>query len=424
MKILNVKKFIALVLIILMQLVFIPPQEARAATTKVDLLTTDNFAVLGHTSITDVPTSAISGDVGLTGGASITGLKCSEVTGTIYDSDSGYTGNGGGTACRVTNGAKLTQAETDLTTASTDAAGRVATPIVGGDNQLGGTTLTSGVYSFGHATTANLTGTLTLDGQGDSNAVFIFQASSDLVTASSSVVSLINSAQACNVFWVVSSQATLGSSSTFIGTIMAGTSVVLNNSATLNGRALAHTAAVTLDHNTITKPTCTAASSSTSNSTSTSNSGGSSTSVCSDFAPTNNPDLFQIDRAGSRAVLYFTPVNDHLSYYYIAYGLSPGDERYGVSFSAGLSSGVVNFTINDLNPNTTYYFKVRGGNGCAPGGWSNNKESNSKNPRLPNTGFAPRENNIPWYILAGILAGISTLLVFLIQRKQRLLSRN
>jgi len=322
-----------------------------------------------------------------------------------------------------------------LTTASTDAAGRTPTSTLStGDNQLGGQTLTSGVYAFGHATTANLTGTLTLDGQGNSNAVFIFQASSDLVTASSSVVSLTNSAQACNVFWVVSSQATIGSSSTFIGTIMAGTSVVLNTGATLNGRALAHSAAVTLNKNTITKPTCvsptstptptpTTSSSSSSSSTSSSSSSSSSTStpVCSDFAPTNNPNLFQIDRAGSKAVLYFSPVSDHLSYYYVAYGLSPGSEQYGVSFPAGLSTGVVSYTINDLNPSATYYFKVRGGDGCAPGGWSNNRESNSKNPSLPNTGFAPHKNNILLNASIGIFIGISVLLV-LVQRKLRCLS--
>ena len=122
-------------------------------------------------------------------------------------------------------------------------------------------------------------------------------------------------------------------------------------------------------------------------------------------------------------MLHFTPVSNNLSYYYVAYGLSPGSEEYGVSFPAGLSTGAVTYTINSLNPNLTYYFKVRGGNGCAPGGWSNNRESNSKNPSLPNTGFAPHEDNIPWAISVGIFAGVSAFLA-LIQRKYRCLSKN
>jgi hypothetical protein len=93
--------------------------------------------------------------------------------------------------------------------------------------------------------------------------------------------------------------------------------------------------------------------------------------ACSDFAPSNTPHLFQIDTTKNTAKLFFTPANDYLSYYYIAYGLSLGDERYGVSFNHGLSGGVVEYNINALEPNTNYYFKVRGGNGCASGGWSN-----------------------------------------------------
>jgi hypothetical protein len=126
-----------------------------------------------------------------------------------------------------------------------------------GDATRGGLPLPSGVYSFGHAATANLIGTLTLDAGGDPNAVWIFKASSDLITASSSkVVFKDGVGSPCNVFWEVGSSATLGTLTAFVGNIMAYASVGLDTGATLDGSALAETAAVTLDHNTITVPTC------------------------------------------------------------------------------------------------------------------------------------------------------------------------
>ena len=93
--------------------------------------------------------------------------------------------------------------------------------------------------------------------------------------------------------------------------------------------------------------------------------------TCSDPPPSNAPHLFQIYTSGNSAKLFFTPANDNLSYYYVAYGLSNNDERFGVSYSHGLSKGVVDYSVQGLLPKTTYYFKVRGGNGCAPGPWSN-----------------------------------------------------
>jgi hypothetical protein len=156
----------------------------------------------------------------------------------------------------VNDPALLTQAKNDLTAAYVDAAGRTPNQtFLTTDNQLGGLTLTSGVYAFGAATTANLVGTLTL--AGDASSVFIFQASSSLVTASNSSVVLSGGVQSCNIFWVVGSSATLGSNSSFAGTVMSLTATGLNSGATLDGRAMARNAAVTLNQNVITNTPCT-----------------------------------------------------------------------------------------------------------------------------------------------------------------------
>ena len=121
---------------------------------------------------------------------------------------------------------------------------------------LTGLRLAGGVYAVSSKGAMSLTGNLTLDGGGDPNSVFIFQTDSTLVTGSGSTVSLINGAQECNVFWQVGSSATLGTGSTFAGTIMAQTSITVTNSVTVHGRALTQTGAVTLDNDTFAAPTC------------------------------------------------------------------------------------------------------------------------------------------------------------------------
>jgi hypothetical protein len=146
------------------------------------------------------------------------------------------------------------QSQRDLVTAYNDAAGRSSTATISAD--LAGSTLTPGVYTS--ASSLGLSGALTLDARGDPNAVFVFQAGSTLTAGSASRVLLIGGAQACNVFWQVGSSATIGTTSAFVGNIMALTSISLTTGATLNGRALARNGAVTLDTNTITKATCTA----------------------------------------------------------------------------------------------------------------------------------------------------------------------
>ena len=112
------------------------------------------------------------------------------------------------------------------------------------------------MYAGPSKSALGLTGTLVLDGQGDPNSVFIFQTDSTLTTGSASTVSLINGAQECNVFWQVGSSATLGTGSSFVGNILALTSVSVTNGVVVHGRALARNGAVTLDNDVFTSPTC------------------------------------------------------------------------------------------------------------------------------------------------------------------------
>jgi hypothetical protein len=214
-------------------------QTAYAAgPTSVGLGTANGFAVLAGTGITNTGATTITGDVGSYATPSETGFGTVVLTGTNHAGDA------------VTHGAKSA-----LVTAYNDAAARTPFTAVAAGH-LGGQTLVGGVYNAG-SSTMDLTGTLTLDGQNDPSSVWVFQAPSDLITASSSSVNLINGASPCNVFWQVTSSATLGSSSTFAGTIMGLTSITMGSGVTLNGRALARNGDVTLISDTITN-TCSA----------------------------------------------------------------------------------------------------------------------------------------------------------------------
>lgn len=207
-------------------------QGAQAASPPTVLLgTAANFSVLAGSGITNTGPTTIYGDVGTYPTPSETGFGSVTIIGTNHGAD-----------------AVTQQAKTDLLTAYNDAAGR--TPATTIATELGGQTLIPGVYNSASGT-FGITGTVTLDGQGDPNAVFIFQMQSTLVTASSSVVFLTNGTHSCNVFWQVGSSATIGTSSQFVGTILALTSITLTTSATVDGRALALNGAVTMDSNTI-----------------------------------------------------------------------------------------------------------------------------------------------------------------------------
>jgi len=210
------------------------PDTTLAAATAPSIGNAGSFAVLGATAVTNTGPTVIIGDLGITpnGSSSVTGFPPGQVIGTTHFADG------------VAGSAKF-----DANAAFTFIDQPCDVSYSGGQD-LGGLTLTPGVYCS--ASSLFLTGTLTLDAQGDPAAVWIFKMpASTLITASDSVVRVINGGQDCNVFWRVGSSATLGTRTTFIGTIIAAQSISMVGGANISGRALALNAAVTLNNNAV-----------------------------------------------------------------------------------------------------------------------------------------------------------------------------
>jgi hypothetical protein len=223
-----------------------PHRDVSAQQGPINLLSTSRFAILAATEVTDVPTSDITGDVGLSPAARsyISGLMSPEVVGSIYAAS-----DGGATAVM------LTKAQGDLTIAYNNAAGRTPVPtgpfLNPGSGNLAGLNLAPGLYKF--TSGALLSGSdLTLTGT--ASDVWIFQIASTLDVDNGEHVVLAGGAQASNIFWQVGTSAAFGTTTIFAGTIMAHDAITFATGATLAGRALAQTAAVTLQSTTITIP--------------------------------------------------------------------------------------------------------------------------------------------------------------------------
>ena len=210
------------------------PGGAACRLSAVALGSAGGLAVLAGSTVTSTGATSVTGDLGVSPGTAVTGFPPGVLIGA----------RAGDPAAALAMG--------DLTTAYNDAAGRTLCPISVAGN-LGGQTLAPGLYK----STSSLeitSGDLTLDAKGDSTSVFIFQMASTLTTTSGRQIILSGGARATNVYWQVGSSATLGTGSVFQGTIMADQAITLGTGATLNGRALARIAGVSLDTNTILKP--------------------------------------------------------------------------------------------------------------------------------------------------------------------------
>ena len=192
-----------------------------------------SFAVLAATTVTSTGPSSMTGDVGVSPGSAVTGFPpATFVSGSIHSAD-----------------AAAAAAQTSALNAYNNLTGQACTTDLTGQD-LGGKTLTAGVYCF--ASSAGLTGILTLDAQNNANAVFIFKMGSTITTASASSVVMINGGSLCNVFWQVGSSATLGTTTSFAGNILALTSITMTTGVSLAGRAIALNGAVTMDTNAVT----------------------------------------------------------------------------------------------------------------------------------------------------------------------------
>lgn len=211
-----------------------PPSTPLPILSTVNLQTASNFAILAKTGVSNVGNTNVIGDIGTVSNAN-TGFPPGVVSGATHIAD-----------------ASVIQGQTDLQTAYNDATARKVKVIDLTNNDLGGMTLTPGIYRFDSS--ASITGNLVLDAHRNPYNVYVFQIGSQLTTSNNSQIVLLNGASAANIFWQVGTSVTMGSSTVFKGNLLTNGSIELGTGTMLDGRALSLNGAISLDNNIITKP--------------------------------------------------------------------------------------------------------------------------------------------------------------------------
>jgi hypothetical protein len=373
--------------------------QPTSAATPVNLGSAGSFAVLASSTVTNTGSSTIAGDLGVSPGTACAGLPspCTgggpgTVTGTIYTSASSAAGG----------------AQTAAATAYADLTGRTTTTDLTGQD-LGGLNLAPGVYSF--STSAQLTGALTLNAGGDANALFIFKIGSTLTTASSASVSIINSGKSCNVFWQVGSSATLGTSTVFIGSILAHNSITFNTGASSSDSALALDAAVTMDGNSITASgSCPLTTTTTSTATTTTSTGTTTTSTGTTTTTTNfgNPPpqcesgLYSgyYTNSTTQQVVNFTSITHSLAWTLVTQ--NPPGEMSCESATTTTTATTTSTTTTSTTTTTTeascvnLTIQSQAANGTLLTGYFSDIWSNTTSgPQSTSTGFTPVDFCVP-----------------------------
>lgn len=388
-----------MILIIFVQFILLPIPKAQAATSP-SLGTAATYSVTAGSSVTNTGATTIAGNVGISPGAggspNYTGFGTVTLGGVIHDAD----------------GTALT-AMSDRTTAYTALASQGCTTDYGGvTTDLAGKTLVPGVYC---STSFHLTGTLTLNGA--ISDVWIFKSASDLIMTGGSAVKVVftGGGQPCNVWWRVVSTATFDANSTLVGNILADTSITLAAGASLDGRALARTAEVTLSSNSITGPTCgagagageaitgaTAGTATTSSPTTSSpTSGGPPARTCPVISY-NTPFIVESRRVDSDSIFLRWAPENGVNTFTVQYGMENGNWLYSTDVT-GFST-----TINGLPANQPIWVRVASTDYCSVGTYSEAKlvggtaSGNLLSPKLPNTGNGPNNYNNVWQIPASI----------------------